>query len=612
MWGCGARLPSDGETSEYPSLTQPHSTLASTLATNATVSEQDFSEPYGLVADIMFAGGEYGELILTFHSTGDIPWQPVSSDPGRMRYFFPGMSVPPSLAKVYQLHEFSHPVKNALLRNADQGAELIITTTGPVTVKSESRPGALDFRFGIPAGLHFHTGPQAADLQKMSAAEIRDQELLDADSEDVASRDRSSRTVFPGMDTDYKGKPISIDVQNIEVEHVLRLVSEVAGYNLILDPEVSGKISMKLDNVPWDQVLDLVLIQKGLGKVQVGNILRISTIQRLGSESKLISDAKQEAARARIVEQELEPVQTAFIQINYATAAEMDNRTRPFLTKERGNMTHDARTNMLIVTDVPANIRKVRGVVERLDRPERQVLIEARVVYATDSFQRGMGIQWGGGIEGITTEYWRGVYGAAGGGTPINQGGVGQTGYLVNTPIATAATFGLGGFISKLIGPDMFTLDAQLQLGEVKGESKVISSPRIVTLNNQRAEIEQGTSIPYTSATSDKAETQWKDAVLKLEVTPQITPDDNLILDLFVSDDNPKGENIEKKHARTKLLVENGQILVLGGVLKSIDALDENRVPGLADVPFLGWLFKSRATLKENQELLIFIRPTIL
>lgn len=570
----------------------------------------------GSFTRIDFSRGEYGELVIHMESDKDIPWRPLPSEPGRMHYVFSGIRAPISLARVYQLHEFSHPVKNALLRNTPEGSELIVTATGPVSMEPESGPGMMKLRFRISATKPFIPGwALETEPEKAAPSRLRGQDQSGLAPEERPAAGSEPLTIFPGMDTNYTGEAISIDLQNIEVEHVLRLISEVGGYNLILDPEVSGRISMKLENVPWDQVLDLVLIQRGLGKVQVGNILRISTIQRLGAESKMISDAKAEAARARIVEQELEPVQTAFIQVNYSTAAEMDVRTRPFLTRDRGTMSHDPRTNMLIITDVPANIRKIRGVVERLDRPERQVLIEARVVYATENFQRGMGIRWGGGIEGVTTEYYRGLYGAAGGIPATTPGSVGSRGYLVNTPFpAGEPSFGIGGFISKLIGPDMFTLDAQLQLGELKGESRTVSSPRIVTLNNNSAEIEQGVSIATQVPDERGTRTEYVDAVLKLTVQPQITPDDNLILDLYVSDDDAPmaGGNIQKKRAQTKLLIENGQIIVLGGVLKTIEGLDERRVPGAADIPLLGWLFKNRLTQKQNQELLIFIRPTIL
>lgn len=494
-------------------------------------------------------------------------------------------------------------MKTAMVRNTPRGLELMVTTTGPVRLSDERGGDFLVLRF------HDLSDP---DAFVRSAGSGRPGQSKDAQTQGLDILD--DQTLFPGMKEEYVGDPITIDLQNAEVEHVLRLIGEVAGYNLILDPEVGGRISMKLEGVPWDQVLDLVLVQKNLGMVVRGNILRISTIQRLETEREQLRRAREASMQAQETIQRLEPLQTAYIQINYATAAEMDPRTRPFLS-ERGRISVDPRTNTLIITDTPLHIRQIQGMIDRLDRPERQVLIEARVVYATDDFQRGIGIRWGGGIEGITTEYWRGLYGAANTPTINNQGGVSQTGYLVNAPNPIASTFGIGGFISKLIGPDMFTLDAQLQLGELKNLAKTVSAPRVVTLNNQRAEIEQGTRLAIQVPDERGTRTDYVDAVLKLSVLPQITPDNKLILDLEIRDDNQApggGQDVETKTTKTRLMVDDGQTLVLGGVLKAMEERLENRVPGLADIPALGWLFKNRHTRARNQELLIFIRPSIL
>jgi type IV pilus assembly protein PilQ len=617
LWGCTASSPPDRVLLESPPAAPPNlvlpSAFAAAQALPQNLREEDLA---GSFTQIDFLRGGPGELIMRLDADRDIVWRSLPLEPGRMHYVFSGIRAPVSLARVYQLHEFAHPVKNALLRNTDEGSELIVVATGPVSMEPESGPGLLQLRFSrLDAGQIVPEGTRAADTEKNVAAMLRDLETLKPAADAALAEERDERTIFPGMDTNYTGAPISLDLQDIEVEHVLRLISEVAGYNLILDQEVSGRVSMKLENVPWDQALDLVLIQMGLGKVEVGNILRISTIERLNEESRMIREARAEAARARIVEQELEPLQTAFLQVNYSTATAMDAKIRPFLTKDRGNMSHDPRTNMLIITDVPTNIQKIREIVKQLDRPERQVLIEARVVYATEEFQRGMGIRWGGGLERVTATYHRGLYGAAGTLPPGTPGVVGTTGYLVNAPFPVAAgppTFGIGGIFSRLIGPDMFTLDAQLQLGELKGESRTVSSPRIVTLNNHEAEIKQGVEMLIQVPDERGTRTERVEAVLNLTVLPQITPDNTLILNLYVTDDRPIGEDIEKKSARTKLHIENGQIVVLGGILKTMEGLDERRVPGAADIPLLGWLFKNRHIQNQNQELLIFIRPTVL
>lgn len=590
--------PLEDRWADFPSFSKP--------ATDSKEFQAALPEPASVVRSlehISFFQGRDGEVGIRLEATQEIAWQPLPARPGQLRVVLPGISSPASLTKLYQLHEFDHAIKTAMVRNTPRGLELMVTATGPVRLSDE--------RGGNSLVLRFH------DLSDSDASERSADSGLPAQSKDAQTQALGildDQALFPGMKEEYVGDPITIDLQNAEVEHVLRLIGEVAGYNLILDPEVSGRISMKLEGVPWDQVLDLVLVQKNLGMVVRGNILRISTIQRLETEREQLRRAREASMQAQETIQRLEPLQTAYIQINYATAAEMDPRTRPFLS-ERGRISVDPRTNTLIITDTPLHIRQIQGMIDRLDRPERQVLIEARVVYATDDFQRGIGIRWGGGIEGITTEYWRGLYGAANTPTINNQGGVSQTGYLVNAPNPIASTFGIGGFISKLIGPDMFTLDAQLQLGELKNLAKTVSAPRVVTLNNQRAEIEQGTRLAIQVPDERGTRTDYVDAVLKLSVLPQITPDNKLILDLEIRDDNQApggGQDVETKTTKTRLMVDDGQTLVLGGVLKAMEERLENRVPGLADIPALGWLFKNRHTRARNQELLIFIRPSIL
>jgi type IV pilus assembly protein PilQ len=542
---------------------------------------------------------------IRLEATGELTWRSVSARPGQIRILLPDAVIQTAVARLHQLHAFGHPVKTGLLRNTVDGGELILTATGPVVIEPEEVPEGLILRFVDAPARTEDAKPSAVPTAR---PESRERPVLDA----FGTRFTEVEALFPGMREEYVGTPISIDLQNAEVEHVLRLIGEVAGYNLILDAGVGGRISMKLDNVPWDQVLDLVLVQRNLDMERRGNIMRISTVQQMESEREQRRRAQEAAMQAQETIERLEPLQTAYIQVNYATAAEMDARARPFLS-DRGRLSFDPRTNTLILTDSPLRIRQIQGIIDRLDQPERQVMIEARVVYASDEFQRAIGLRWGGGIEGVTTEYYRGVYGAAGGGIPINQGGVGQTGYLVNTPIAMPPSFGIGGFISKLMGPDMFTLDVQLQLGELQGESRTVSSPRIVTLNNSRAVIKQGTRV-RVNVLDDAGNPQpdFEDAVLELSVTPQITPDDQLILDLIVKDDVPIGENIDTKSAEAKLIVNNGETIVLGGVFKAAEGQRENRVPGLASIPGLGALFKSRITEERKEELLIFIRPSIL
>jgi type IV pilus assembly protein PilQ len=391
-----------------------------------------------------------------------------------------------------------------------------------------------------------------------------------------------------------------LDLQEAKVEHVLRLLSEIAGYNLILDEGVSGTVSLKLVDIPWDQALDLILLQKNLGMVKQGNLLRIATLEQLRRENEELQRAREAEARAKESLENVLPTRTEFIQINYSTAAEFESKVRELLSP-RGKISADSRTNTLIVTDIDPVLQKVQSYIAKLDRPERQVLIEARLVYATDDFQRDIGIKWGATMQDESArddEQYEWDASASGFNAPFGSTGL-----------------GLAGNIGKILGKDLWSLDASLRLGETKNLVKTVSSPRIVTLNNNRAEIKQGIKLA-TNAESESGgtTTEYTDAVLKISVQPQITPDNKLILDVEISDDSPTatGRDIETKSARTKMIVGDRETIVIGGVLKASDRSATEKIPGLGDVPVLGRLFRQDETASSKQELLIFLHPRIL
>jgi type IV pilus assembly protein PilQ len=410
-------------------------------------------------------------------------------------------------------------------------------------------------------------------------------------------------TLFPGMKENYTGERISIDLQNASVEQVLRLISEISGYNLILDEDISGNISLKLVDIPWDQALDLVLLQKNLGMVIKGNIMRIASATKLEAERAQLQKAREAAIQAQESMRNLAPLRTEYIQINYNTAAEFEGKVKTFLTPNRGTVSSDPRTNILIVTDTNETLDRINSFIKKLDRAERQVMIEARLVYATDEVQRSLGVKWGTTYQTETTanlpnEQWRGDFEMTG----LNA-------------INTVNGITLGGTIGKFLGEDLFALDAALQLGETKNLVKTISSPRILPLNNNRAEIQQGTKLATaTESESGGTTTEYEEAVLKISVLPQITPDNKLILDLEISDDSPKsdGRDIDTKSTKTKMMVSDRETIVIGGVLKTTETTGVNQIPGLGDVPGLGWLFKNTYDTTNKAELLIFIQPRIL
>ena len=409
-------------------------------------------------------------------------------------------------------------------------------------------------------------------------------------------------TLFPGMKERYTGERISIDLQDADVEHVLRLISEISGYNLILDDGITGKISLKLVDIPWDQALDLVLLQRGLGMVVKGNIMRISSVEKLGEERAQLQKAREAAIQAQEAMRNLAPLKTEYVQINYNTAAEFEGKVKSMITP-RGNVSSDPRTNILIVTDTEESLKRIESFIKKLDRAERQVMIEARLVYATDEFQRSLGVKWGTAYrtetaENMPNEQWRGNFVSTG----LNA-------------LNTVNGITIGGTIGKFLGEDLFALDAQLQLGETKNLVKTISSPRVLTLNNNRAEIQQGTKLATaTESESGGTTTEYEEAVLKISVLPQITPDNKLILDLEISDDSPKsdGRDIDTKQTKTKMMVADRETIVIGGVQKTTDSTGVNKIPGAGDIPGLGWLFKNTFDSTSKTELLIFIQPRIM
>lgn len=493
------------------------------------------------------------------------------------------------LIKKYDVSKLATTVSSVTASNEDENAVLIFSDVKnpKISVKRMNGETVIDIL------KDFRSAPAVKNDNPSQESSERSDEIDDM---------VELNTLFPGMKKNYTGAKISIDLQDADIEHVLRLISEISGHNLILDQNITGKISLKLVDIPWDQALDLILQQKNLGMVLKGNIMRIATSEQIQTERDQLQKAREAAAKAKESLQVLAPLKTEYIQINYNTAADFEGKVKSLLSS-RGKVTSDPRTNILIVTDTEYNLARVNSFIKKLDRAERQVLIEARIVYATDEFQRSLGVQWGTDYstetdEKLLGEQYRGTFQS----TAMN---------MLNTVNGIT----LGGEIGKYLGKDLFTLDASLQLGETKNLVKTISSPRILTLNNNRAEIKQGTKLATaTESESGGTTTEYEEAVLKISVLPQITPDNKLILDLEISDDSPKsdGRDIDTKETKTKLMVGDRETIVIGGVQKSTETSGVNQIPGVGDVPGLGWLFKHDYKRNDKAELLIFIHPRIM
>jgi len=574
------------------------------LETDKPVAAAATQKRQNVLQTIEFTQDETGHMYIKLTADRDMDYttQPASGD--QVRLYFPDLKIPETYSKLYRLHKFNSSVETAWLHNVSDGAELVLTVFKREPLQVDRKSNQLVFKF---TGQPVPTAQQTAYQDTFSQVQA-----MDAQS----SQAEEMTQLFPGQDKVYTGQPVSLNVQDADIETVLRmLIIYSENLNLIIDEGVKGKVSLKVENVPWDQILDLVLLQLGLEKSIKGNILRVSTAENMQRERDQQRRLWEAALEERQSRQELEPLKTEYIQVNYATAEDMVANISGFVS-ERGSVSFDSRTNIIIATETEEQLDRIRNVINKLDRPERQVLIEARIVYASEDFGRSLGFKWGGGLQQDHIQHRQGLYGTLADelDDDITNNVIRQTGYAVNAPLEEPL-FGLGYYISKLYGDTLYSLDVQLELAETQDLSKTISSPRVVTLNNHEATITQGTKLAYlTESESGGTTVEYQEALLSLTVKPQITPDNKLILDLNISDDTPVdgASEIETKTTQTQLIVNDGETIVLGGVQKTQNSGLTSEVPGLGKIPVLGWLFKSKEKSKTYRELLIFIRPQIL
>lgn len=413
----------------------------------------------------------------------------------------------------------------------------------------------------------------------------------------------------------YKGDKLSLNFQNVEVRAVLQVIADFTGLNIITSDTVSGNLTLRLKDVPWDQALDIVMQAKGLDMRKNGTVIWIAPRDELLTKEKLELEQRSQIA-------DLEPVKTETFQLNYQKAEAfkqifgIDGGSRSILTK-RGSAVVDPRTNQLFITDIPSKLEEIRALVQKTDIASRQVMIEARIVEATDTFSSSLGAKLSFGV--LQNRFNLG--GQQAGTTTTPTGGLtppGLNGSAVNLPASlssgTAGSVALTLFnaaATKFIGLELSALEAD-------GKGKVISSPRVITADQLKALIEQGTELPYQQATSSGATSvSFRKANLKLEVTPQITPDGNVILDVDVNKDTvgietPSGFAIDTKHVKTQVLIDNGGTVVIGGIFQQTERTTVSKVPFFGDIPVFGNLFKNTGKTNDKTELLIFLTPKIL
>ncbi len=422
---------------------------------------------------------------------------------------------------------------------------------------------------------------------------------------------------------EYSGERLSLNFQDIEVRAVLQLIADFTGLNIVTSDTVQGNVTLRLRNVPWDQALAIILKTKGLAKREIGNVMLIGPSEELAAREKLELQANQQV-------EELAPLRSEYIQVNYAKANDIASLLKDAdnsLLSVRGAVSVDERTNTLLVQDTASKLTEISALVNRLDIPVRQVLIESRVVFANDDFEDALGIRFGGALKFRPgNEPVLGLTGQVGDASNIALGGDPSATPVanrlgVNLPAALSGAVGqsaqLGLSIARLPGGTI--LDMELLALEAEGLGKIIASPRLVTSDQQQAYIEAGEEIPYQEATSSGAAAiAFKKAVLRLEVTPQITPDDHVFLDLTVNQDT-RGDGviaggppaIDTREIHTKVLVANGDTIVLGGIYQQTKSKGITRVPFLGRLPYVGWLFRSETNLDNRNELMIFVTPKI-
>ncbi len=400
----------------------------------------------------------------------------------------------------------------------------------------------------------------------------------------------------------YTGKPISLDLQEADVKNVLRLLADVSGANIVIEPDVAGKVTLKVNRVPWDQVLDMILAMNNLGQEQSGGVIRIARQDKLKRE--LTEREAEFKARQQVMEtaKEMGDIATNYLQVNYAQAAKIATKIEK-MKSPKGKVTVDDRTNLILYSDYPAFIQSARELLAKLDLPTPQVLIEGRIVQLNANASRELGVQWT--FDSSSTDA-----------TGVHQ-------YLGNLAInhAVAATSTLGFGFGQIIGQTLYNIDIQIQAAENAGKGKIVSAPRVMTLDNVEATIVQGTQIPYRKLSEfGVTTTEFKDATLELKVTPHITPDQKVRLEIKAKKEQPDftqlvgadaAPAIQTRRVSTELLVADGDTIVIGGVIEDSESLNESRTPGLSQVPILGALFKNQRYRKEKNELLIFISPRI-
>ncbi|WP_240732762.1 type IV pilus secretin PilQ [Halioglobus maricola] len=538
------------------------------------------------ISDLQFQRTGDGEGRLTLELTDPSVDVNVFSEAGDIKVQFIDTAVPERLMRRFDVTDFATPVQSVDVNTTERGATLTLKTAG-------------DFDY-----LAYQTNNEyVLSVKPLSAREMEER-----------------RKEFA-----YVGDRISLNFQDIEVRAVLQLIADFTEMNLVASDTVRGRITLRLQNVPWDQALELVLKTKGLDKRMVGNVLMVAPAAEIAERERQEIEANKQIA-------ELAPLVSEFVRIRYAKASQVTKLFKAgseeggSLISSRGSVVVDARTNSLIITDTATKLEEIRDLIELVDIPVRQVMIESRIVIAQSDLTHNLGIEWGGGyLEPDLNGNIGSISGDTANVAGLNQSVINGTTPSVSYPGALLVDLGVAstsGFAVGFTSDDLF-LTAELSALEAAGEGEVVSQPKVITGDKQQANIKSGTEIPYQEASASGAtSTSFKEAVLELDVTPNITPDDRIMLDLVIKQDSvgdlvPSGRggfipSIDTTELNSQVLVGNGETVVLGGVFKTEDLESVNKVPFFGDIPYIGAFFRSSSISKTKTETLIFITPKIL
>ncbi|HPC46917.1 MAG TPA: type IV pilus secretin PilQ [Deltaproteobacteria bacterium] len=543
----------------------------------------------------------------------------------------PKATIPAHLARPFITREFASAVDQIIPRQdkTDVVFEISLKRTTPYFVSQDNKLLFMDF--DIPADMK-----TAQAVQKNAAAPKVRQE------QESRTKTSPAPSYIKGVTTDsapastiidvdagpkYKGERITLDFQNADIHNILRIIADVSGMNIVTSDEVKGSVTIRLKDVPWDQALDVILESKDLDKMVLGNVVRIAPANK-------IKEAQERQLSSKKTQEQLEPLVTSVIPVNFAKASEIASTIKGKevgLLSERGNITAENRTNVLIVKDIRKSVDEITAMVKRLDKPTPQVLISARIVQADTTFTKGLGVQWGGATRSQSGKYLFGLSGVntstatnpfsstvtPGSSASWSSSFLPSPSLAVNFPTNQAAGFGIT--VGRL-GSTAATLDLRLDIGETTGSVNVLSRPKIVTMDNKKATIRQGEKYPYIVRDENgQLSTELKDIDLVLEVTPRIAFDGSVNMEVNVkrnslgSITNQLGDpSISAREAVTEVLVKNGETSVIGGIIEEEDRSNVQQVPFLGDIPVLGYLFKGTEKTRGKKELLIFITPQII